>query len=285
MKESTKKTSVLRSTGLLRLMTAVGIGILLLAGCASQSIETPEGYTLVWNDEFTGRRLDESKWNAFLGGGGFGNRELQFYSPDNIEVKNSNLVITAERGFYRGHAYTSGMVTTQNKAAWQYGRFEFRAKLPYGQGIWPAIWMLPVDPDTYGTWPVSGEIDILELVGHEPNVAHGYLHYGEPWTHTGTSYTLPEGDFSDNYHVFALEWEPEEFRWYIDGKLIQTQNRWFSTNVQRGEEYPFPAPFDQPFYLRINLAVGGEWPQAPDETTTFPQKFYVDYVRIFEKDQ
>ncbi len=253
--------------------------------CASRQIETPKGYTLVWHDEFDKPRLDEDKWNAYIGGGGFGNRELQFYHRDNVEVQNGNLIITAKRGFFMSHPYTSGMITTQGKASWQYGRFEFRVRLPYGQGIWPAIWMLPDDPDIFGTWPVSGEIDILELVGHEPNVAHGYLHYGDPHTYTGTSFTLPEGDFSYDFHVFALEWEPEEFRWYIDGELIQTQTEWFSTNVLRGEEYPYPAPFNKPFYLRINVAAGGNWPGPPDETTEFPQKMYIDYVRVFQKNR
>ena len=262
---------------------AVVLIVVLSAACGSRRIETPEGYTLVWNDEFSRRSLDESKWNAFLGGGGFGNRELQFYRPDNLEVSGGNLIITADREFYLSHPYTSGMITTREKASWQYGRFEFRARLPSGQGIWPAIWMLPDDPDRYGTWPVSGEIDILELVGHQPATAHGYLHYGEPHTYTGSSFTLPEGRFSDGYHVFALEWDPEEFRWYVDGQLVQTQTEWFSTNVLTGQAHPYPAPFDQPFYLRINVAVGGNWPGPPDETTEFPQKMYLDYVRVFQR--
>lgn len=259
------------------------VAIALLAGCADRSIPAPPGYQLVWHDEFTGRQLDEERWTAYIGGGGFGNRELQFYHPDNVEVRDGNLIITAQRQFFMSHPYTSGMVTTMDTASWQYGRFEFRARLPYRQGIWPAIWMLPVDPDLYGTWPVSGEIDIMELVGHEPHVAHGYLHYGEPHTYTGSSYTLQDGTFNDDYHVFALEWEPEQFRWYINDQLVQTQTEWFSTNVRRGEAFDFPAPFDQPFYLRINLAVGGNWPGAPDETTEFPQRFYIDYVRVFQK--
>jgi beta-glucanase (GH16 family) len=253
-------------------------------GCTDRTIEAPPGYRLVWHDEFDRAGLDESRWNAYLGGGGFGNRELQFYRPENVEVRDGNLIITADREFFMSHPFTSGMVTTLGKGSWQYGRFEFRARLPRGQGIWPAIWMLPDDPEIYGTWPASGEIDILELVGHQPDVAHGYLHYGEPHTHTGTSFTLPEGDFSDDYHLFALEWEPEEFRWYIDGELIQTQTEWFSANIRRGEKHPFPAPFDQPFYLRINVAVGGNWPMPPDETTEFPQRLYLDYVRVFQKE-
>jgi len=175
--------------------------------------------------------------------------------------------------------YTSARLATRNKGDWLTGRFEIRAKLPYGQGIWPAIWMLPTDWE-YGGWPNSGEIDIMELIGHEPASVYGTLHYGRPHTYTGDHYDLAGGEtFADGYHVFALEWEPGEIRWYVDGVHYQTQTEWF-TSSSKGTH---PAPFDRRFHLIINVAVGGAWPGYPDETTVFPQTMHVDYVRIYQK--
>jgi beta-glucanase (GH16 family) len=167
---------------------------------------------------------------------------------------------------------------TKNKGDWKYGRFETRAQLPYGKGLWPAIWMLPTD-HIYGEGTASGEIDIMELLGHEPNKVYGTLHYGaeEPNNiSSGDSYTLPTGDFSDDFHVFALEWEPTEIRWYVDDTLYQTQDKWYTTNAL------YPAPFDQRFHLLLNVAVGGSWPGSPDATTVFPQTMTVEYVRVFK---
>src|SRR6185436_6477863 len=152
-----------------------------------------------------------------------------------------------------------------------------RAKLPTGKGMWPAIWMLPTD-ERYGGWPHSGEIDIMELIGHKPNEVHGTLHYSDPvkgHDSKGTNFTLATGTFADNFHVFRLDWESSVMRWYVDDKPYQTQTNWHSRSNA------FPAPFEQRFHLLLNLAIGGNWPGNPDATTTFPQSMTVDYVRVF----
>jgi hypothetical protein len=162
---------------------------------------------------------------------------------------------------------------------WTYGRFEVRAKLPTGQGLWPAIWMLPTN-DAYGGWAASGEIDILELVGHEPDKVHGTLHYGAPFpgnVFSGSSFTLPTGDFSTTFHTFALEWEPHEIRWFVDGVQYASRSSWWSSGGA------FPAPFDQPFHMLLNVAVGGNWPGNPNGSTQFPQVMEIDYVRVYQE--
>lgn len=241
-------------------------------------------WKLVWADEFDGDEIDSSKWSPVVGGSGFGNNELQFYTArkENAYVEDGKLIIQALKEKYEHREYTSAKLITKGKAEWKYGRFEIRAKCPTGQGMWPAIWMMPSDMEIYGGWPSCGEIDIMELVGHLPNTVHGTLHYGNPHTYTGTSYTLPSGDFSEDFHVFALEWTPTEFRWFVDDVLYLTQTSWFTTGKNKDQHEPFPAPFNRPFYLQLNLAVGGNWPGNPDETTVFPQTFEIDYVRVYE---
>ncbi len=246
----------------------------------------PEGWALVWADEFDapdGSPVDPTRWSFDTGGGGWGNGELQYYTDrlDNACIEDGALVIKARKEDYRRWHYTSARLVTRNKGDWLYGRIEVRARLPYGQGIWPAIWMLPTEW-RYGRWPVSGEIDIMELVGHEPGRVYGTIHYGAPHQFRGAHYDLPEGQrFADDYHVFALEWEPGEMRWYVDGHHYQTQKEWFTSST-RGT---YPAPFDQPFHLILNVAVGGAWPGYPDESTVFPQYMYVDYVRVYQREE
>jgi len=183
-----------------------------------------------------------------------------------------------------GAQYTSARMKTMNKGDWTYGRFEIRARLPRGKGIWPAIWMLPTD-NFYGTWAASGEIDIMELVGHEPHKIHATIHYNAQWSNNKSStagqYVLTSGAFADDFHVFAFEWEPRAMRWYVDGVLFgvkTTRNAAFDNPVA-----PYPAPFDKRFHLLLNLAVGGNWPGSPDTTTQFPQKLEVDYVRVYKQ--
>lgn len=247
-----------------------------------------EDWNLVWQDEFNGKNIDESKWNFVQGGGGYGNNELQNYTnrKENARQENGNLVIEARKENFGGNEYTSAKLTTQNKGDWTYGRYEIRAKLPKGQGIWPAIWMMPTDYDLYSGWPASGEIDIMELLGHAPNQVHGTLHYGLPWKHTGEMYTLPKGtkDFSEDYHTFTLDWEPGEISWYVDGVLFAKQSDWYSKNENAAAPYTYPAPFDRDFFLQLNVAVGGNWPGYPDQTTSFPNQMLVDYVRVYELD-
>ncbi|NOU98722.1 family 16 glycosylhydrolase [Paenibacillus planticolens] len=243
-------------------------------------------WTLVWNDEFNNSKLDESKWNYTTGGGGYGNHELQNYTnrPENVRVENGNLIIEAHKESYQGSQYTSGKLETKSKGDWTYGRYEVRAKLPEGKGMWPAIWMMPTNQNVYGGWPVGGEIDIMELLGHDPGTVYGTIHYGNPWTHTGGNYTLPNNQkFSDDFHTFKMEWSPGEIKWYVDDILYLTKNDWFSKDNSKPSDYPFPAPFDQLFYLQLNLAVGGDWPGNPDATTdwTKPKQMLVDYVRVY----
>ncbi|NNF37468.1 MAG: glycoside hydrolase family 16 protein [Gemmatimonadetes bacterium] len=247
--------------------------------------QTLDGWTLVWQDEFDGNALDATRWSVQTGDGcavnlcGWGNNELQWYQAGNATVGNGMLTITARRENAGGRGYSSARLRTLRKGDWRFARVDARARLPTGQGYWPAIWMLPTD-EVYGTWAASGEIDIMELVGHEPNRVHGTLHYGgtSPANQsTGDAYQLPSGTFADAFHVFSVEWDEGEIRWYVDGRLYQTQTSWFSTAA------PFPAPFNQRFHLIVNVAVGGNWPGNPDGSTVFPQSMDIDWIRVYQR--
>ncbi|MDM7926582.1 MAG: glycoside hydrolase family 16 protein [bacterium] len=252
-----------------------------------EDIPAPPGWKLAWHDEFDGAAIDRSRWGFRVDGEGGGNNELQYYTgrDTNAFIEDGCLVIRALRETYTGEdgtrSYTSARLYSQG-AGWKYGRFEFRAKLPFGQGIWPAIWMMPL-LSTYGGWAASGEIDIMELLGHEPSRVYGTLHFGGTYPdnrQSGASFTLPSGSFSEDFHLFALEWDTTEFRWFVDDSLysVKDQSVWYTTAAPR------PAPFDQAFYLIFNVAVGGNWPGDPDGSTVFPQRMDIDYVRIYEKD-
>jgi beta-glucanase (GH16 family) len=241
-------------------------------------------WKLVWSDEFDGDSLNESMWSLQLGTGteygltGWGNNELQYYTdrPKNVRIEDGRLHITAHREDYEGMRYTSARIRTILKGDWQFGRIEVKAKLPKGQGIWPAIWMLPTD-EVFGGWPNSGEIDIMELVGHEPETVHGTVHYGPDWPnnrHPGGFYTLDEGTFADDFHLFSIEWEQNEIRWFVNGELY--------FRITPEDLQPHPYPFNARFHLLINLAVGGNWPGSPDDTTEFPQSLILDYVRVYQ---
>jgi beta-glucanase (GH16 family) len=238
---------------------------------------------LVWQDEFDGPAIDANRWEFEVNARGGGNNELQYYVTNNAWVSNGCLYLEARRERYTGpegtREFTSSRLRTLNRGDWRHGRFEIRAKLPTGRGFWPAIWMLPTD-NAYGGWPRSGEIDIMEIIGHKPNVLHGTLHYANlKGVHTfhGTNTTLRTGTFADDFHVFGLEWRTNEFRWFLDQQLYQVQTNWPS------KVGAFPAPFDQKFHLILNVAVGGNWPGAPDVKTVFPQAMVVDYVRVYGK--
>jgi beta-glucanase (GH16 family) len=181
--------------------------------------------------------------------------------------------------------YTSARLKTKGLFSRTYGRFEIRAKLPAGKGLWPAIWMLPED-NKYGAWAASGEIDIMEAKGSNPNAVSGTIHYGSVWpgnTYTEGKFEFPAGSTIEDFHVYALEWEPEAIRWYVDGELYQTQTKWYSGSmVKTKDSPPSPAPFDQPFHLLINLAVGGNFDGDPIDDVKFPAVMEVDYVRVFE---
>src|SRR5438552_6426960 len=256
---------------------------IILAVCAADAADAPPGWGLVWSDEFNGHALDTSKWEFEVNARGGGNNELQYYVTNNVHVRDGFLSIEAHREHYQGtegtRDYTSSRIRTRFKGDWMHGRFDIRAKLPKGKGIWPAIWMMPTD-ECYGDGPKSGEIDIMELLGHEPDKEYGTLHYGDPakgHASKGASYTLTQGTFSDDFHVFRLDWELGTMRWYVDDHLYQTQTNWHTRTKA------FPAPFDQRFHLILNLAVGGNWPGNPDSTTVFPQTMAVDYVKVYRK--
>lgn len=261
-----------------------------VAKVAVVATPTPEleGYNLLWSDEFDGSKLNMDIWNYEPHEPGWTNNELQEYttSEDNVFVKDGNLVIKAikEEDGSNVH-YTSGKVTTQNKEDFLYGKVVVNAKVPEGQGLWPAIWMMPTDESYYGQWPKCGEIDIMEVLGNDVTTAYGTLHWGEPHGEKQGIVTLEDGTtFADSFHEYSVEWEPGEFRYYIDGEHYLTVNDWF-TAIEGQDEKPYPAPFDQTFFVQLNLAVGGNWPGNPDDTTDFDNaEFLVDYVRVYQKD-
>jgi beta-glucanase (GH16 family) len=257
---------------------------------------TLKNYTLVWHDEFNaanGSLPDPHKWTYDLGGGGWGNQELESYTnrTENAHIENGNLVITARKQEYEGddhiaREYTSARLKTQGLFSHTYGRFEARIKIPEGQGIWPAFWLLGDNIATAG-WPKCGEIDIMENVGKEPTKIHGSIH-GPTGSGTATDITAAanlEGgkEFSAAFHVYAIEWEPDAIRFYVDSTLYATftpttpnPNSTAPNSIDPGSWV-----FDHPFFIVLNLAVGGDWPGPPDATSTFPQAMLIDYVRVY----
>lgn len=237
----------------------------------------PAGWTLVWSDEFDGTELDRTKWVAETGGHGWGNKELQHYTgrPENVQVADGKLVIEARRERHGDNNYTSARLKTAGRMEQLHGRFEARIKVPSGQGIWPAFWMLGADIGTIG-WPRAGEIDIMEIIGKEPANVYGTLHgpgYSGDKAFSKPS-RLERGIFADAYHVFAVEWERGEIRWYHDGTLYHTAR----PDLVNGDWV-----FEHPFFVLLNLAVGGLWPGYPDSTTVLPQQMLVDYVRVYKR--
>lgn len=248
------------------------------------SVPELDGYNLLWNDEFNGTSLDESIWNKELREPGWTNNELQEYtsSDENIFVRDGKLVLKAVKTEKDGKDYyTSGKVNSQNKKPFTYGKIVASAKAPAGQGLWPAIWMMPEDESYYGQWPKCGEIDIMEVLGNDLTKAYCTVHYGEP--HAEQQGTIT-GNYGDGFHEYSVEWEPGEIRWYVDGTEVLVVNDWFSA-VEGEDDKPYPAPFNQPFFVQMNLAVGGNWPGNPDATTDFSKaEFEIDYVRVYQKD-
>jgi beta-glucanase (GH16 family) len=240
---------------------------------------TYPGYTLAWHDEFDGSTLDLNSWNQEIGNqNGWGNNELEYYtnSPKNTLVSNGNLIIEARKEPISGFNYSSGRMTTQNKKSFTFGRIDIRAKLPVGKGIWPALWMLGSNINTVG-WPASGEIDIMELIGTYPSKVYGTMHWktvGGTNTNKGSEYNLASGNFSQQFHVFSIIWTQDMIKWLVDDQLYLT-----TTKADVGAaNYPFNAP---QFFI-FNVAVGGNWPGAPDANTEFPERMFVDYVRVFQ---
>lgn len=254
---------------------------------ANNSPVTPGGaLTLVWSDEFGAAKLDPYKWYFETGDGsqygipGWGNNELQWYLPDSAQLSDGKLVITARRETISGKNYTSARINTRDRFAFRNGRIEARIRLPAGQGLWPAFWLLP-QQNTYGTWGASGEIDIMEarnLGGTGGNTIFGGIVYGGSWPNqvsSGENYPVST-NVTTEFHVYALEWDLTKIRWYVDGTLFAVRDStWWSTGG------PFPAPFDKPFYVLFNVAVGGNYPGSPTSATVFPVTMEVDYVRVY----
>jgi beta-glucanase (GH16 family) len=251
------------------------------------------GWVLTWSDEFDGpdgSAVDPTKWVHDVGGSGWGNQELEYYTDGtkNAVVMGGNLVITATTAGASSYncsypssgpcQYTSARLLTQNKFSQQYGRIEARIQIPEGQGLWPAFWMLGTDINTNG-WPTCGEIDIMENIGKEPSTNNGSLHMPAAGTSndddlTGT-YSLPgNAKLGDDFHTYAIEWSAAAIKFYVDDNLYETQ----TPSTATGRTWKF----DHPFFILLNVAVGGQWPGAPDSTTNFPQTMKVDWVRVYE---
>lgn len=248
-----------------------------------------DGYTLAFADDFDGAELNRNDWSVELHEPGWVNEEWQRYvdSPENIRLADGKLMLLpVKRTEADGSvSYTSGRVSTQGKREFTYGIFEVRAKVPRGKGYLPAFWLMTGDELVYEPWPVCGEIDVMEVLGHRTDTAYGTIHYGLPHEQNQGIMTLKHGDFAEEYHTFALKWEPGRLRWYVDGGLYHEARTWFS-HGWNGTDHPFPAPFDHDMYLILNLAIGGNWVGYPDETTDFEHAAYaVDYVKVYQKSE
>jgi beta-glucanase (GH16 family) len=238
------------------------------------------GYTLVWSDEFSATSFDNSAWNAELGNGsgGWGNNELEYYtgSPKNVFLSNGNLIIEARKEAISGFNYSSARLTTQSKKVFKYGRIDIRAKLPVSKGMWPALWMLGTNISSAG-WPGCGEIDIMELVGTYPSRVRSTMHWkstGGGEANKGEDYNLSSSDFSQSFHVFSLIWQQDSIKCYVDDVLVVT--------VTPADLGSATWPFNADQFFIFNVAVGGNWPGPPDSNTVFPQRMFVDYVRVFQ---
>jgi beta-glucanase (GH16 family) len=240
-----------------------------------------QGWKLVWHDEFDGDSLDPAGWTYDIGGWGWGNNELELYTQrrENVRVEGGMLVIEARAEERENRRYTSGRIKTQGLHSWKYGRIEARLLIPAGQGIWPAFWMLGEDIVRV-PWPGCGEIDIMESIGRQPEIIHGTAH-GPGYSGSGgpgKSFAYPSGEsFAEGFHLYAVEWDADRIQWFVDdalyftltaGELAAKKKKWI---------------FDHPFFILLNVAVGGTWPGSPNDTTSFPQRMLVDYVRVWER--
>jgi|SRR6218665_6708 len=230
---------------------------------------------LVWEENFTAKNLNEKVWNFELGNGcpnicGWGNNERQFYTKDNHELKDGNLVITAKKD---AEKYTSTRITTKGKKEFQYGRIEARAKLPTGQGIWPAFWMLGINIDQVG-WPKSGEIDILEYIGKEPHTVYTTLHMQDFHGDHASSKKTNFPKIEEGFHLYSVEWTKDQMDFWVDDQLVYTYN------PEKKTENNWP--FNQPFYIIVNMAVGGNFGGPEVDDRIFPQQYVVDYIKVYQ---
>lgn len=257
--------------------TRVAISLLLVL----PMIANAQCEQLVWSDEFDEPGINSDFWSYDIGDGcpnlcGWGNGELQWYSDseDNVFTEDGNLILRALEDGNGG--YTSGKIKTRDKVSFHSGRIEARIKMPIGQGLWPAFWLLP-DHDRWGGWPLGGEIDISEMLGQDPNQTYGTIHFGASWPMnalSGESHFAWDPNFSEEFHVHAVEWDENEIRWYVDDELFSTK-----TGADLGGE---PWRFNREFYVILNVAVGGFWPGYPTDDTEFPTQMEVDYVRVYQ---
>ena len=240
------------------------------------------GMILTWADEFSGTALNTNNWSYDIGDGcpslcGWGNNELQYYtnSPDNVFVQDGSLIIESKKQTIGGKEYSSGRIKTDGKQSFKFGRIDIRAISPSGRGIWPALWMMPQN-NVYGTWPNSGEIDLMEVKGHDMKTAYQTVHYGPgpPSTFTSKTFTLTKGNFNDSFHVYSMIWTIDTIRLLINNVEV---NRVTAADLA-GRIYPF----NEKFFFILCTAVGGNFPGAPDATSTYPQWLIVDYVRVFQ---
>jgi beta-glucanase (GH16 family) len=274
----------------MRHVCRLSIVFVLLALIAASAAAQPAAsdWTLIWSDEFNapnGSPVDTTKWVLETGGDGWGNDELEYYTsrPVNAYQEDGNLVIKVLHEKYAGvrnvaRDYTSARLKTLGKFSQSYGRFEARIKIPRGQGIWPAFWMMGDDVDKI-RWPDCGEIDIMENIGKEPGMVHGTIHGPGYSGDRGITapYSLPEGQrFADEFHIFAVEWEPKAIRFYVDDHLYTTRT---PADLPAGTKWVY----DHPFFMLLNIAVGGNWPGSPDATSMYPQVMLVDYVRVYRR--
>ena len=268
-------------------LAIVFVNCTIAAAQTTTPLPSRPGWTLTWSDEFNGpggSPVDRSKWVTATGGDGWGNQELEYYTARraNAFQQGGNLVIKAIREKHTGadgvtRDYTSARLKTEGRFSQQYGRFEARIKIPRGQGIWPAFWMMGDDLGKLG-WPKCGEIDIMENIGKEPALVHGTIH-GPGYSGDkgiGSSFSLPDNSrFADDFHIYAVEWEPKAIRFYVDDHLYATRT---PTEIPQGTKWAY----DHPFFILLNVAVGGGWPGNPDATSQFPQTMLVDYVRVYK---
>ncbi|MGN6618044.1 MAG: glycoside hydrolase family 16 protein [Ilyomonas sp.] len=251
--------------------------ILIASSCTESSKATinatdtsANGYQLVWSDEFDGNAVDTSSWNFEIGGEGWGNHEQEYYQPANATLANGNLVITGKKEDVGSNHYTSTRMTTKGKREFQYGKIEARIKIPVGQGFWPAFWMLGSNISAVG-WPKSGEIDIMEHINTD-SLMYGTLHWdNNGHVQSGDTLTSTPSD----YHIYGIEWDSSAIRWYIDGEQFH------EVNIHNGANST--TEFHQPFFLLLNLALGGDWPGQTIDDSKLPTKMFVDYVRVYQK--